>query len=59
MNVVEVPVCVRFEDAASTTGIGTMLKMLRDLYRIRRTWAGRVLPRFERPALPVSERRAA
>jgi dolichyl-phosphate beta-glucosyltransferase len=59
LQVVEVPVCVRFEDAASTTGIKTMLRMLRDLYRIRRNWSGRVLPRFQRPAAVPAERRAA
>ncbi len=36
--VVEVPVLVRYEDASSTTKAGTILKMLRELWRIRRLW---------------------
>jgi len=36
--VTEVPVCVRYEDAASTTGAGSTLRMLRELWRIRRAW---------------------
>lgn len=36
--VAEVPVCVRYGDAASTTGLGSTLGMVRDLWRIRRTW---------------------
>ena len=38
--VTEVPVCVRYEDAASTTGMGTTVRMVRDLWRIRRAWRG-------------------
>jgi dolichyl-phosphate beta-glucosyltransferase len=36
--VTEVPVNVRYEDAASTTGAGTTVRMLRELWRIRRAW---------------------
>lgn len=37
--VTEMPVCVRYDDAASSTGgIKTIVKMLRELYRIRRLW---------------------
>ncbi len=37
--VAEVPVCVRYEDAASTTaGLRATLRMLRQLWQIRRTW---------------------
>jgi len=36
--VVEAPVLVRYEDASSTTKAGTILKMLRELWRIRRLW---------------------
>lgn len=36
--VAEVPVCVRYEDAASTTGLGATLNMFRDLWRIRKRW---------------------
>lgn len=54
--VAEVPVRVRYEDAASTTGSGTTWKMLRELWRIRRDWR-RVCP----DPLPIREsaRRAA
>ena len=38
VSVREVPVCVRYEDAASTTGAGSTLKMLRELWRIRKAW---------------------
>ena len=38
ITVTEVPVAVRYEDSASTTGMGTSLRMLRDLWRIRRMW---------------------
>lgn len=37
-SVAEVPVCVRYHDAASTTGVGTMGRMIRQLWRIRRDW---------------------
>jgi len=36
--VAEVPVSVRYEDAASTTGLRTTLGMVRDLWTIRRQW---------------------
>jgi hypothetical protein len=36
--VTEVPVCVRYEDAASTTGLGATMRMVRELWQIRRTW---------------------
>ena len=36
--VVEVPVRVHYRDAASTTGRGAMLGMIRELFRIRRDW---------------------
>jgi len=36
--VTEVPVRVRYDDAASTTGAGTTVRMLRDLWWIRRAW---------------------
>jgi dolichyl-phosphate beta-glucosyltransferase len=38
IGVTEVPVTVRFEDRTSTTGARPMLRMLRELWRIRRTW---------------------
>lgn len=37
--ITEMPVCVRYDDAASSTGgVGTVLWMLRELWRIRRRW---------------------
>jgi hypothetical protein len=44
LPVVEVPVCVRYQDGASTTGLGTMSRMIRELWRIRRRWAGKDVP---------------
>jgi dolichyl-phosphate beta-glucosyltransferase len=34
----EVPVCVRYEDTASTTSLGSVGNMIRELWRIRRAW---------------------
>jgi dolichyl-phosphate beta-glucosyltransferase len=44
LAVVEVPVCVRYEDAASTTGLGSMARMVRELWKIRRAWRAMVVP---------------
>jgi dolichyl-phosphate beta-glucosyltransferase len=38
LHVVEVPVCVHYRDAASTTGFASMARMLRELWQIRRAW---------------------
>jgi dolichyl-phosphate beta-glucosyltransferase len=38
IEVTEVPVTVRYEDRTSTTGARPMLRMLRELWRIRRNW---------------------
>lgn len=40
-SVVEVPVCLRCDDAVSTTGARTMLRMIWELWRIRRAWRRR------------------
>jgi dolichyl-phosphate beta-glucosyltransferase len=40
----EVPVCVRYEDSASTTGMSTTFRMIRDLWRIRRRWPATGFP---------------
>ncbi len=42
-EVAEVPVCVRYEDAASTTGLRTVTRMVGELWKIRRTWRKRWL----------------
>lgn len=47
--ITEVPIRVRYADAASSTGgVRTMLRMLRELWRIRRAWPADVLA----PAIP-------
>jgi dolichyl-phosphate beta-glucosyltransferase len=38
LPVTEVPICVKYEDAASTTGAGSTLRMLRELWQIRKRW---------------------
>jgi glycosyltransferase involved in cell wall biosynthesis len=38
LPIVEVPVNVRYEDRASTTNLGTVGRMVRELWRIRRHW---------------------
>jgi glycosyltransferase involved in cell wall biosynthesis len=38
LAVAEVPVCVRYENAASTTTVATMGRMIRELWKIRRQW---------------------
>jgi dolichyl-phosphate beta-glucosyltransferase len=38
LPVIEVPVCVRYEDTHSTTGMEAAGRMLRELLRIRRDW---------------------
>lgn len=57
LEVAEVPICVRYDNAASTTGWKSIGRMLRDLWHIRRAW------RDSKPAstvgLDVAERWAA
>lgn len=43
--VTEVPVSVRYDDAASTTGLGTIGRMVRDLVEIRKAWQPAAAPR--------------
>jgi dolichyl-phosphate beta-glucosyltransferase len=38
LTIREVPVRVRYEDRASTTNLGAMARMFKELWRIRRTW---------------------
>ena len=52
--VTETPVCVRYGDGASTTGPGAGLRMLREVWRIRRYWRNRTLPPMPAP-VPVSK----
>ncbi|MGL6074364.1 MAG: glycosyltransferase [Fimbriiglobus sp.] len=44
ITVQEMPVNVRYEDAATTTSSGTALKMLRELWQIRKRWPKRGFP---------------
>jgi hypothetical protein len=41
LHVEEVPVCVRYEDRSSTTGLRATARMLGDIWRVRRAWRGR------------------
>lgn len=56
--VVEVPVSVRYDDRASTTGPGSALRMVRELWDIRRRWRTRTVPPAEAegdpPRLPAA-----
>jgi dolichyl-phosphate beta-glucosyltransferase len=42
--VTETPVCVRYDESASTTGTVSGLRMLREVWSIRRRWRTRTLP---------------
>jgi dolichyl-phosphate beta-glucosyltransferase len=53
----EVPVCVRYEDRVSTTGLGAMKQMLRELWQIRGAWRQPASPKPD--SAPPTERRAA
>jgi dolichyl-phosphate beta-glucosyltransferase len=57
LDITEVPVCVRYEDKASTTSAGTVGRMIRELWRIRRAWRRAPEPISVVPA--DSDRRAA
>jgi dolichyl-phosphate beta-glucosyltransferase len=57
LTVQEVPVCVRYEDRASTTGFGAMKQMLKELWQIRCSWHQLTPP--EPAASNPTERQAA
>lgn len=57
IGVEEVPVHVRYESTASTTSRRVMLRMLRELWSIRRRWRGKSVPLP--PVKPQSLPRAA
>jgi glycosyltransferase involved in cell wall biosynthesis len=40
LPIVEVPVCVSYDDTASTTSLRSASRLLRDILRIRREWRG-------------------
>jgi hypothetical protein len=50
--VAEVPVSVRFEDVGSTTGLRTVLGMVRELWTIRRAWRHKTFPGPRAHAFP-------
>lgn len=52
--VIETPVCVRYDDRASTTGPGAGFRMLREVWNIRRAWRNRTVPARAVP-VPVSK----
>jgi dolichyl-phosphate beta-glucosyltransferase len=58
LTVAEVPVCVRYEDRASTTSVRSTGRMIRELWRIRRTWRSRAAP-APAAAVPAGRRQAA
>jgi dolichyl-phosphate beta-glucosyltransferase len=51
LPVTEVPVCVRYETTASTTGLGSMARMVRELWKIRRAWRLSSVSATSMPAL--------
>jgi dolichyl-phosphate beta-glucosyltransferase len=53
--VAEVPVCVRCDSAASSTGLRSGLRTLCELWRIRRRWRGRSVPVMRTARAPVPE----
>jgi dolichyl-phosphate beta-glucosyltransferase len=54
IGVTETPVCVRYDDRASTTGPGAGLQMIREVWRIRRYWRNRTVPALPAP-VPVQK----
>jgi dolichyl-phosphate beta-glucosyltransferase len=52
IQVTEVPVCVRYDGAVSTTSAGSGLKMLRELWRIRNAWRNRSVKVVRVPLTP-------
>jgi dolichyl-phosphate beta-glucosyltransferase len=56
--VTEVPVCLNYEDAASTTSVQAVGRMMWELLRIRRVWRGPLPPVEALPAPPVTRKAA-
>jgi glycosyltransferase involved in cell wall biosynthesis len=57
LPVIEVPVCVRYENSASTTSLHGVGRMVRELWKIRRAWSHR--PGVSAVALQMPEKREA
>jgi dolichyl-phosphate beta-glucosyltransferase len=56
--VTEVPVCVRYEDAASTTNVRSIGRMIGDLWAIRKAWC-RPVTRSQGSGIRSPDRRSA
>lgn len=54
IRLAEVPVCVRYTDATSTTGARSGLRMFRELLSIRRNWRGKLVPLATFPTQDVT-----
>jgi dolichyl-phosphate beta-glucosyltransferase len=50
MAIEEVPVCVRYDDGSSTTSLGATARMIKELWRIRRSWRAPASPVQRSPA---------
>jgi hypothetical protein len=60
LNIAEVPIWVRYEGAPTTTNVRNMGRMIRELWRIRRTWRPEaVVPARRAEPLPHPGQRAA
>jgi glycosyltransferase involved in cell wall biosynthesis len=60
LTVTESPVCVRFDDDKSTTGLRSALLTLGELWRVRRSWRSMMLAdKTPGPALDTSQRASA
>lgn len=57
--VAEVPVCVHYDSTLSTTGSRATLRMLRELWQIRRSWRNRTITVSTPVLLPVPQSAAA
>jgi glycosyltransferase involved in cell wall biosynthesis len=53
----ELPVSVRYDDKTSTTGPGSALRMVHELWKIRKAWRGRTLALVPAPAMAPAEER--
>jgi dolichyl-phosphate beta-glucosyltransferase len=57
ITVTEVPVNVRYHDRASTTGLGSVGRMVKELWAIRKSW--RYVPKLSEPVVAGQNREAA
>lgn len=59
IKIAEIPVYVRYDTSASTTGLRTTFRMLRELWTIRGRWRNRTLPAPAQASEPPRMSRAA